>query len=164
MIDVQFDFYHPLGIYGRAARPTAPFREAVSQLKQLTSNFSRVIRIGSTYSPEQWPDMPNLCATPRGRRWHPELCCGPLLFKSTQSAYPQIEDYFTSRSKLVLAGFCTHRCVKSTLEDLLAAGWQAAVVASGVASCGLRRQQHFNCLKKWQEENLIFNKSARYVK
>ena len=157
LIDLQRDFYHPQGTYGQAGRPLEPINSAISNLIPLVKKYPRVLRVKSHYQPRQWPDMPGLCADPEaGGRWHPQLEVGPLVVKRKQSAFSAISSFFNQQPRpLLLAGVCTHRCVKATLEDLLAAGWPAKVLESGVASCGYRQEEHEECLAEWKEMNLV---------
>lgn len=157
LIDLQRDFYHPSGAYGQAGRPLEPIQEMIRRLTPLVADYPRVLRVKSCYHPGQWPAMPDLCVDPEaGGRWHPELEFGPSLIKTKQSGADSIRSHFQNQPRpLVLAGVCTHRCVRATLEELQAADWPTKVLAGGVAACGRRQPEHQEWLTRWKRRNLI---------
>ncbi|MFB6357085.1 MAG: cysteine hydrolase family protein, partial [bacterium] len=158
LIDIQRDFYHPEGSYGRAGRPLEPIQQTISHLKNVVDPKTPVIRVQSVYKPGQFEDMPHLCKDPDdGGRWHPDLTMGDLLTKEDHSGFPALKRYFTSKVPLILAGVCTHRCVQATLRDLVENGWNVSVYRHGVSSCGLRHEQHEQCLRKWDRRGLLLS-------
>lgn len=166
LIDLQKDFYHPRGAYGRANRPLEPIHSMLKKLPDVVSGYPEVIRIKSTYRKNQFPDMPRLCLPGSfGEQWHPDFKYGPLLTKNTHSGFSALKTYFKKPRPLILAGLCTHRCVKSTLNELLSNNWPAKIFAPGVASCGKRNPLHQKCIRNWKKNNLIVNeiKTGQHV-
>lgn len=154
-IDLQHDFYHPEGSYGQRNRPLEPIRAVTQFLQPIISRHHSVLRIQSLYSEGQFSDMPNLCLSDtQGARWHPELRKGPLLTKHEHSGFPALREFFETSVPVVLAGVCTHRCVKATLNDLIKRGWSARILDGGVASCGLRQPKHERCMERWRRRGL----------
>lgn len=156
VIDLQRDFYHPAGSYGRTNRPLEPIQQVVEFLGPLMRQFQDVLRVQSIYRVGQFSDMPELCLPEsEGRSWHPDLRVGPLLTKHKHSAVEPLQHFFDSRPELLLAGVCTHRCVRRTLRDLQDRQWPVKILKEGVASCGKRYKQHKECLSRWHSEGLV---------
>ena len=155
LIDLQFDFYHPGGVYGRTGRPLAPFQKTLSYLKTRAIKYPRVLRVGSIYSTDQWSDMPGLCTTPKGCSWCPELRRGRLIIKRQQSCHTVLQEHFKRPVPVVIGGFCTHRCVRSTVHKLISMNWPVKVLEPGVASCGHRQSEHENCLRTWRQQGSL---------
>ncbi len=155
LIDLQFDFYHPAGIYARAGRPIFPFQSALSYLCRKLLGYPKILRIASNYDPHRWTDMPGLCSTPVGSIWYPHLAAGKKLIKQQQTGYFVLKQFFTEPRPLLLAGFCTHRCVNATLHDLLENNWPVKLLPQGVAACGKRQDEHASCLHSWARRGLL---------
>ncbi len=162
LIDLQKDFYHSSGAYGQAGRPLQPLQETVGYWKKRFREYPYVLRIRSHYKPLQWPDMPGLCANPLGGgRWQPEINRGLLLTKNQQSGFSILERVLPARYPVLLGGVCTHRCIKSTVEDLEGANWPFKVVKKGVGSCGRRQAEHKKCLRDWRKKGLLVQSFPR---
>lgn len=170
LIDLQKDFYAPTGSYARAGRPLAPIRRMIARLIPFCQNYPHIVRIRSLYRKNQFQDMPELCIPGKqGTLWHPQLRMGKLLTKTQHSGFSCLEASLPSTTPLVLAGVCTHRCIRKTLEDALVRDWNARVLEEGIASCGKRWQRHRQWLKRWENHNrsvameTLLRKSSNHI-
>lgn len=159
-IDLQRDFYHEDGTYAQHDRPLAPIRDTIEILKPIVRSYPSVLRIRSVYRPGQFEDMPELCRPGGdGIRWHPELAYGPLLTKRVHSGLKPLRQFFSNRPPLVLAGVCTHRCVRATFRALREDNWPVKILENGVASCGFRRPQHRQWVNRWRRNDQLVQTS-----
>lgn len=162
-IDLQHDFYHPEGTYGQHDRPLEPIQHLIRNLSSVVSRYPSVLRIQSIYRQGQFEDMPELCLPEsEGAKWHPELRKGPLLTKHQHSGFRPLNEFFESPVPVVLAGVCTHRCVKATLDELIERGWTARILDDGVAACGLRQPKHERCMERWKQRGLTIEPSELF--